>query len=197
MALRRACFLDRDGVVIEEENYLSDPGRVRLCAGVVQALKDLRAADYLLVVVSNQAGIARGLFSMKALEAVQARVDKLLKAEGIIIDGWYNCPHHPKGTVPEYSKDCECRKPRPGMLLQAAKDLSLKMDRCFMIGDKVSDIEAGFNAGCRSAALVLTGHGKEQNLSATIMKRAIVADNISGAVEKLLAGRQPQTQPLA
>lgn len=191
MALRRACFLDRDGVVIEEENYISDPGRVRLCEGIVPALKALHDADYLLVVVSNQSGIARGLFTMKALEAVQARVDKLLKAEGVAIDAWYNCPHHPKGSIPEYSIDCDCRKPRPGMLLKAVKDLSLKIDRCFMIGDKISDIEAGFNAGCRSAALVLTGHGSEQNLSATILKRAIVSDNVQDAVAKLLAHRTP------
>ena len=197
MALRRACFLDRDGVVIEEENYISDPGKVRLCEGIAPAIKALQAADYLVVVVSNQSGVARGLFTMKALEAVQARVEKLLRAEGVVVDAWYNCPHHPKGTVPEYSIDCDCRKPRPGMLLKAVKDLSLKIDRCLMIGDKTSDIEAGFNAGCRTAALVMTGHGAEQNLSATILKRAIIADNVSDAVDKLLAGNTRQKAPSA
>jgi D-glycero-D-manno-heptose 1,7-bisphosphate phosphatase len=189
MALRKACFLDRDGVVIEEENYISDPARVRLCAGVVPALKKLRAADWLLVVVSNQAGIARGLFGPKALEAVQTRIDKLLKAEGVIIDAWYNCPHHPKGSVQEFAVDCECRKPKPGMLLQAAKEHGIDLKKSVIIGDKISDVEAGFNAGCKKAALVLTGHGAEQNMSATILKRAVVAADVGEAVAKLLESR--------
>ena len=195
MALNKACFLDRDGVIIEEENYLSDPGKARLCQGVIPALKELRKAGYLLVVVSNQSGVARGLFTMKAMEAVQFRVDKLLKAEGVIVDGWYNCPHHPKGAIPELSIDCDCRKPRPGMLFKAAKDLYISLEKSMLIGDKISDIEAGFNAGCRLAALVKTGHGAEQNLSATILKRAIVVDDIASAVKELLAKSVTQKKP--
>lgn len=188
MEIRKACFLDRDGVIIEEENYLSDPAKVRLCAGAVEALKALRAAGFLLIVVSNQAGIARGYYSMKELAAVQARVAELLEAEGARIDAWRNCPHHPKGKVPEHSFDCDCRKPKPGMLLSAAKELDVDLGASFIIGDKLSDVEAGLNAGCVAAALVLSGHGKEQDLSDGLLKKAFVAEGILPAAKALIAG---------
>ena len=184
--LRKACFLDRDGVLIEEENYLSDPARARLCDGVVKALARLHASGYLLVVVSNQSGVARGYFTMRAVEAVQSRIAKLLAGRGVVVDAWYNCPHHPEGSVPELAIDCECRKPKPGMLLKAAQDLGIDLKASFMIGDRLSDIEAAFNAGCPAAALVATGHGSEQDLSNPVFKRAVLARNASDAVEQLL-----------
>ena len=187
MALRKACFLDRDGVLIEEENYLSDPEKARLCKGAGQALLRLREAGYALVVVSNQSGVARGYFTMKEVEAVQSRIAELLAKEGASIDAWYNCPHHPKGKVEGFAIDCECRKPNPGMILRAAKEMSLDIASSILIGDKLSDIEAGLNAGCKACALVLSGHGSEQDLNADAAKKAILASGIDEAASKLLS----------
>ncbi len=181
----KACFLDRDGCLIEEENYLSDPDKVRLCPGVPEALKLLRNAGYLLIVVSNQSGIARGYFTEQDLRAVEQRIDVLLAEHGISLDRSYYCYHHRKGAVAEYAKDCTCRKPEPGMLLQAAKDFSLDLTQCLMIGDKTSDVEAGVRAGCKAQALVRTGHGTEQDL--TPFPDAVDAADILTAVRKLLS----------
>ena len=163
--MNKACFLDRDGVIIEDENYLKVPDQVHLCAGIVPAMRMLRDAGYKIVVVSNQSGIARGYFTPEDLKRVEARIDELLREQGVFIDRNYYCFHHKKGVVREYAVECKCRKPEPGMLLQAAEDLDLDLGECIMIGDKVSDVEAGLRAGCRAAALVRTGHGVEQNLS--------------------------------
>jgi len=186
----RACFLDRDGVIIEDVNYLSDPGHAKLCPGVAEALNLLRKNGYKLIVVSNQSGVARGYFTMKAVEAVQMRIEKLLKKEDAAIDAWYNCPHLPEGKVKEFAVDCDCRKPKPGLLLRAAKEHSLEIPQSFMIGDKIRDLEAGFNAGCKRAALVLTGNDKDQVVPEAFKARVVVAGNILEAVGKLLC-RKP------
>ena len=181
---KKACFLDRDGCLIEERNYLSDPAQVCLCPGVPEALRLLEENGYLRIVVSNQSGIARGYFTMEQLRAVERRIDELLAEHGVRVDAWYYCPHHKKGVVPEYAVDCDCRKPLPGMLLRAAEDFSLDRKQCIMIGDRISDLRAGLSAGCRAAALVRTGYGRMEDLS--LCPGAADAADLPSAVRMLI-----------
>jgi len=182
--MRKACFFDRDGVIIEEENYLSSPDKVRLCSGVPEAIKLLRNNGYMIIVVSNQSGIARGFFSENDLQKVEHRLNELLREHDVFVDKYYYCFHHPKGTVKKYAVECKCRKPEPGMLLQAAEEYDLNLKQCFMIGDKISDVEAGLRAGCSSAALVRTGHGSEQKME--YIDHVFDTPDILSAVKKLL-----------
>ena len=181
----KACFLDRDGTLIEERNYLADPALAALATGVPEALRLLRNAGYLLIVVSNQSGIARGYFTTEQLNAVEQRVGELLAEHGLSLDANYYCFHHEKGIIPEYARSCDCRKPKPGLLLQAVRDFSLDPAQCLMIGDKVSDLQAGQAAGCRALALVRSGHGAEQDLSG--FPGAVDAPDILSAVQALLS----------
>lgn len=142
-ARERALLLDRDGTLIVDVGYPRDPTRVELLPGAAAALAAARRAGYKLVIVSNQSGVARGLIRPEEARAVQARVEALFAAEGVTFDGAYFCFHSP-------DEGCGCRKPAPGMLLQAARELGLDLARCVMIGDKVSDVEAGVAAGCTS-----------------------------------------------
>ena len=183
--MRKACFFDRDGVIIEEADYISDPALVRLCPFAADAIRAMHDAGRLVIVVSNQSGIARGYFTEADLRAVEARMNELLAEAGVKIDAAYYCFHHKKGIVPEYAGDCDCRKPKPGMLLRAAKDLGIDLAASFMIGDKESDLEAGLNAGCRGVALVRTGHGVHQNIE-KIPQAVDVGDVLTAAKELLV-----------
>lgn len=152
---RRAVFLDRDGTIIREVGYLSEPSGIELLPGSVEALKRLKAAGFILVVVTNQSGIARGYYGEKELAAIHVTLDKMLKGQGASIDAYYYCPHHPEhGDV----RDCPCRKPRTGMAAQAAREHGIDLAGSYFVGDKASDVEMGKNAGGRSI-LVLTGFG--------------------------------------
>lgn len=151
---RAAVFLDRDGTLIEEVGHLGRTDGAVLLSGVPHALRRLRDAGYALVVVTNQAGVARGYFAEDRARAVNARVAELVAAAGgPPLDGWYLCPHHPELTGP-----CDCRKPAPGMLLRAARELGLDPTRSWMVGDHPSDARAGRAAGARPI-MVRTGHG--------------------------------------
>jgi len=183
--MRKACFFDRDGVIIEEADYISDPALVRLCPFAADAIRAMHDAGRLVIVVSNQSGIARGYFTESDLRAVEARMNELLAEAGVKIDAAYYCFHHKKGIVPEYAIDCDCRKPKPGMLLRAAKDLDIDLAASFMIGDKESDLEAGLNAGCRGVALVRTGHGVHQNIEK--IPQAVDVGDVLTAARELLA----------
>ena len=145
-ALAPAVFLDRDGTLIEDVGFPRDPELVRLVDGAAAALRRLAAANLCLVVVSNQSGIGRGLITVDEARSVHERFIGLIADEGIVLDGSKYCPHPPEAG-------CDCRKPSPGMLLEAARDLRLDLGRSFMIGDKVSDVEAGERAGCRTVLL--------------------------------------------
>lgn len=149
----RAVFLDRDGVLIEDTGYPDDPAAISLLPGVVEGLTRLRAAGWRLVVVTNQSGIARGKFTLDRLSAIHARLLALLTRAGIEIDALYYCPHHPEAPVAEFRLDCDHRKPLPGMLLTAARTLDLDLARCWMVGDKEGDVQAGHAAGCRAVRL--------------------------------------------
>jgi len=150
---RAAVFLDRDGTVIEERNYLSDPADVRLLPGAAAAIRTLRAHGLVVVLVTNQSGIARGLFGEADFRAVQARLEFLLHQGRAEVDGTYYCPHHPDFTGP-----CECRKPATGMYRTAARDLHLSLERSWFVGDKASDVEPAARFG-GEGVLVRTGHG--------------------------------------
>src|SRR5690606_28796756 len=130
---RPAAFLDRDGTLIVEREYLADPEGVEFTPGAVGALRRLQQAGYALVLVTNQSGIGRGLYTLADFQAVQARIEKQLAAEGVVLDGVYYCPHHP-------DEDCSCRKPGLALFRQAAMELDLDLERSVYIGDRVRDV---------------------------------------------------------
>jgi len=158
MGKKRAVFLDRDGTINVEVQYLSDVADFQFIPGVPWALKRLKDAGFLLVVVTNQSGIGRGYYDEAALESIHDHMHADLASYGIAIDACYFCPHHPEHATGEYRQECDCRKPLPGMLQQAAQDLDIDLASSYMIGDKLADVEAGINAGCTSL-MVLTGYG--------------------------------------
>ncbi len=149
-----AVFLDRDGTLLRLVPYLKDPERAQLYAGAVEALRSLQAAGARLVVVTNQAGIARGLMTRDDVARVNRRLMARLAVAGVWLDAVEVCPHHPDFTGP-----CRCRKPAPGLLTRAARRLRIDLGRSWLIGDSVSDLEAGEAAGTRTA-LVRTGYGR-------------------------------------
>ena len=152
-----AVFLDRDGTLIEERAYLHRPEEVRLLAGAAAAVTRLRQAGYACVVVTNQAGVGRGLFLEADIHAVHEELVRQLAEAGAQLDGMYYCPLAPI-SLDKASIDHPDRKPGPGMLLRAARDLDLDLARSWMVGDSLSDALAGRHAGCRGSLLVRTGH---------------------------------------
>ena len=158
-----AVFLDRDGTINMEVDHLTDPAYLQLLPGSARAIKMLNDAGIPVIVISNQAGIARGLFTEETLGIINDRLVSMLEVEGAKIDGMYYCPHHPEFGNDVYKKVCQCRKPSPGMLLNAADDLDIELTRSYMVGDTKNDILAGKAAGCRTI-LVRTGYGEAEML---------------------------------
>jgi len=151
-----AVFLDRDNTLIHNDGDLGDPEEVRLIKGAASAIASLRGLGYKIVVVSNQGGVARGKFKESDVEAVHRRIEERVKAtSGSMIDRFYFCPYHPKGKIKKYRSEHPWRKPNPGMLLQAAKDLQLDLAHSWMIGDQLRDVQAAAGAGVR--AILLSG----------------------------------------
>lgn len=150
---RPVVFLDKDGTLIENVPYNIDPARIRLAAGAERALPRLAAAGFLLAVVSNQPGVALGRFPEDALADVQLRLHELMAELGVSLAGFYYCPHHPHGVLPKYAIRCTCRKPAPGMLLHAARELRADLTRSWLVGDILDDVEAGNHAGCGTILL--------------------------------------------
>jgi D-glycero-D-manno-heptose 1,7-bisphosphate phosphatase len=149
--MQSAVFLDRDGVLVQDIHLLTQPNQVHLTDGAVWAVRALKESGYQIVVVSNQAVVARGLATESDVEAVNKRIqDLLVEAGREKIDAFYFCPHHPNATLPQYRLECECRKPRPGMLLQAADEQGIDLSRSYMVGDRITDIIAGQRAGCKT-----------------------------------------------
>jgi D,D-heptose 1,7-bisphosphate phosphatase len=160
----KAVFLDKDGTLIEDVPFNVDPDRIRLSDRALEALSLLRHLDYRLIVVTNQSGVARGLFPEGALVDVENKLRELLAPAGVILSGFYYCPHHPQGTIKEYAVECVCRKPQAGMLCQAATEHDLDLSASWLVGDILNDIEAGNRVGCRTI-LVNNNHETEWNLS--------------------------------
>ena len=144
-----AIFLDRDGTIIEDVGFLSDPDRAKLTPRAGEGLKALAGLGMPLIVVTNQSGVARKVTTEDDVAAVNLRVLALVSEEGAHLDGFYYCPHHPEGDEPMYAIDCECRKPKPGMLERAAMERGIDLSRSFMIGDSARDLQAGRSAGTK------------------------------------------------
>jgi len=158
--VKPAIFLDRDGTVIEQVHHLVDPDHVSLIPGAAHALARLREHGFLCVIVTNQSVLGRGLLDVAGLDRVHSRMNDQLALAGAAVDAIYYCPTVPVGTDPTCIEDPD-RKPGPGMLLRAAQELSIALDRSWMIGDSLSDLYAGENAGCHESLLVLTGYGQK------------------------------------
>lgn len=158
--MEKIVFLDRDGTLNEEVHYLHRPEDMHLLEGVQQALRRLKEAGFKLVVITNQAGVARGYYTEEDVKLLHGYMNEILSAEGARIDGFYYCPHHPVHGIGSYKKDCSCRKPGIGMFLQAEKQFAVDKAHSYMIGDKLLDTQAGKNYGVTSI-LVGTGYGKE------------------------------------
>lgn len=171
--MHTAVFMDRDGTINEEVSYLSRMEQLRIYPQAFEAIRLINAAGMKAVVVTNQSGIARGYFTEDFVRSVHDRINELLRADGAHIDGFYVCPHHPVYGNGIYKQHCSCRKPKPGMLLQAAEEMNIDLTRSYMIGDMLKDIEAGKKAGT-SAILVKTGYGP--NIVRTDMPAYIAAD---------------------
>ncbi len=199
-----AVFLDRDNTLIVNDGDLGEPSAVRLVDGVAGGLRALREAGYRLVVVTNQAGVARGRFSEEDVDAVHQRIATLIDQQASqsvekrhgdaatsngtagLIDRFYYCPYHPEATVPEYRRDHPWRKPHPGMILQAARDMGLDLTRSWMIGDQERDVLAGKSAGCRTVLF-----SRDADLAQRV-KPTDFAATFADAVRIILAHRPPQ-----
>jgi len=157
----KAVFLDRDGVIneliyYEETSTIDSPFTVeqfRLCSGAGKAIRRLNDAGFLVIVVSNQPGVAKNHFSMATLQQMNEKMAREIKTDGAHIDRVYYCPHHPEGKNPDYRTECKCRKPEPGLLLQGISDFNLNPKECYMVGDNLTDIQAGQRAGCKTILL--------------------------------------------
>ncbi|MFD1139808.1 HAD family hydrolase [Larkinella insperata] len=158
--MKKAVFIDKDGTLIYDVPYNVDPDRITLYPDAGWALHQWQQAGFLLLVISNQSGVAHGFFPESALEAVSDRLQQLLQSYGVRLDGFYYCPHYPGGRVPAYSVSCSCRKPQPGLLQQAAREHGIDLAASWMIGDILNDVEAGNRAGCRTI-LLDNGHETE------------------------------------
>ena len=158
--LNRAVFLDRDGTINEDVHRLSRLDQFRLLPNVAEAIKRINAAHFKVVVITNQAVIARGTITEEELAEIHAAMKEMLMAQGARVDAVYYCPHHPTAGDGALTIACNCRKPQPGMLLQAAEELTIALEHSFMVGDKISDVASGQAVGCRTA-LVRTGYGAE------------------------------------
>lgn len=181
---RPAVFLDRDGTINIEKDYLWRIEDFEFIPGAPEAIRSLNEAGFAVVVVSNQSGVARGYFGIPEVERLHAHMIRELQRQGARIDGVYFCPHHPEQGAGAFRVDCQCRKGRPGMLLQAAHELGLDLAASYMVGDKWADVEAGRSAGCRSL-LVRTGHGEAQ-LRSRAPGDVPVFDSLPEAVDHIL-----------
>ena len=183
----RAVFVDRDGTLNEDIGYVSTPDELVIYPWAAEAVRLINESGLLTVVITNQSGIARGMYSEETLDAIHSRMIEELAREGARIDAVYYCPHHPEVGDARYRTACVCRKPRTGMLNKAAREHDVDLARSFIIGDKASDIKLAENAGAR-AALVLTGYGRETLAHPDRWPCApeIVAENLLEAVKRIL-----------
>jgi histidinol-phosphate phosphatase family protein len=180
---RPVVFLDRDGTLIVEKHYLHDPLQVELLPQTIAGLKKLQNADFRFIVITNQSGIGRGLFTLDAVFEVHNHIDQLLAKHGLKITAYYICPHLP-------DDGCDCRKPKPMLALRAADEFSINIARSFMIGDKACDIDLGHNMGA-TTILVKTGYGIEE-LRQNTCSPHFICDNLDDAAEAIILHHQQQ-----
>jgi D-glycero-D-manno-heptose 1,7-bisphosphate phosphatase len=190
--MNRAIFIDRDGTLNEEVGFIDRPAQLRLFPFAAEAVRLINAAGWRAVLVTNQSGVARGYFSEARLAELHAHLAAGLANEGARLDAIYYCPHHPSEGEPPYRRDCECRKPKPGLLHRAARELGLDLAQCFVIGDRYRDVEMAQRAGA-SGVLVLTGYGRdeyEQQRAGWAKQPAQVAEDLLAAVSWILQHRE-------
>ena len=171
--MNKAVFIDKDGTLIVDVPYNINPHLIQFTEGAVQALRELKEKGYLLILISNQSGVARGFFEEAHLEKLKAALQERLRPSGAALDGIFFCPHHPQGTVPAYAIECCCRKPEPGMIFQAVATHNIDLTTSWMIGDILHDIEAGNRAGCKTI-LIDNGNETEWTLNERRNPTAIV-----------------------
>jgi D-glycero-D-manno-heptose 1,7-bisphosphate phosphatase len=179
-----AVFLDRDGTINVEKEYLFRAEDFEFIDGAPEAIGKLKEAGYLVIVVTNQSGVARGYYSLSDVDTLHEYVQQELARHNAVVDAFYVCPHHPEQGSGEFLRACDCRKGAPGMLLKAASDYTIDLSRSYMVGDKIADIEAAENAGCQPI-MVMTGYGRVESKKLTA-GRAVCCENIAAAVEVIL-----------
>lgn len=186
---RRAVFIDKDGTLVQDVPYNVDPALLRFTPNATEALRDLSAAGFLLVVVSNQPGVAQGRFELAALRLLASALTDRLAAAGVVLSGFYACPHLPRASGARPSDGCDCRKPAPGLLLEAATELSIDLGESWMIGDILDDVEAGRRAGCRTIHLDV---GNETVwLRSPMRQPTATVPHLLAAAEFILGARPP------
>jgi D-glycero-D-manno-heptose 1,7-bisphosphate phosphatase len=186
----RAVFLDKDGTLIDDVAYNVDPLRITLASGAAEGLYLLVRRGYRIVVVSNQPGVALGIFPEHALRAVETRLRELLRDVGVPLAGFHYCPHLPGGTVAEYAVPCACRKPASGLLVRAAREHGVDLERSWMVGDILDDIEAGHGAGCRTV-LIDNGNETEWDLAFERRPDKVASDLFEAAALIVSADTRP------
>lgn len=188
-----AVFLDRDGTIIEAVHYLSDPAKVRLLPGAADAIRDLRAAGFACVVVTNQSAVGRGILTLERMLEVQAEVDRQLAGAGTQLDAFYYCTAVPARDDDRTSRDHPERKPSPGMILRAADELGLDLAQSWMVGDMISDVLAGQNAGCRGSIFLTCGQGRQDDLET--LQGALILPDLAAAGHHILANSKNRAVP--
>jgi len=184
-------FLDRDGTINEEVGLIDDPAKLRIISGSAAAIKRLKAAGAAIVVATNQPVVARGLLDEEGLGRVHARLRELLAEEDAVVDDIRFCPHHPEthhaeANDPRYRRECDCRKPKPGMLLDGAAAMGMPVGAFYFVGDSTRDIAAGIAAGCRGTVLLETGFGGKDGNCPDAKPDAVAAD-LSAAADWIIA----------
>jgi len=188
---RRAVFIDRDGTLSEEVGYINHPSRFRLFPYSADAIRQLNKNGWLAIVTTNQAGVARGYFSEEMIANVHKGMTKDLESGGATLDAIYYCAHHPSVGEPPYRFDCDCRKPKPGLISRAARELEINLNESWMVGDRYSDVELARNAGVKSA-FVLSGYGRgewEHQRQTWTHQPDLVAENLLEAVGRIVAAQ--------
>ena len=181
----RAIILDKDGTLIENDTMSVDPERIRLMPGAGPALSRFARAGFRIAIASNQPGVALGRFPESALHAVHERLSHLLGAWNVRLDGFHYCPHHPEAVVLEYRRQCDCRKPAPGLIHRATSALGVGARHCWMIGDILDDVEAGHRAGCR--AILYDSGGETEWRRSTLRTPDFVARDLNVIADFVLA----------
>ncbi|GIW21108.1 MAG: D-glycero-D-manno-heptose-1,7-bisphosphate 7-phosphatase [Candidatus Sericytochromatia bacterium] len=185
--MRKAVFFDRDGTINEEVGYIKDLNKLKLIKNASKSIKKIKDNGFLAVLVTNQSGPARGYYNEEWVKTLNNKLQELLMNEGTCLDKMYYCPHLPDGIIPEYSIECECRKPNIGLFLKAKKELNIDLNSSYMIGDKATDVEAGHNAGMKSI-LLKTGYGRDvlDGKYQSIPNPDYIAEDINDAVDWIL-----------
>ena len=193
---QRAVFIDRDGTISEEVGYVNHPSRFRLLPHSGEAVRLLNEAGWLAILVTNQAGVARGYFSEDMVQQVHARLESELARDGARLDAIYYCAHHPSLGEPPYRLDCDCRKPKPGLINRAASEFDIDLGQSWMVGDRFGDVELAHNAGVHSG-FVMTGYGRgewEHQRGSWTIAPDLITEDLLEAVQRITGEATEQRQ---